>query len=81
MRSTGVLFYRHGAPQRTERHYPARHHDADPQRSSLQDAADWSEWCITEDAELGLRIFETGYDAVYIPRVFGQGLMPDTFIV
>jgi len=40
----------------------------------------WAEWCITEDAELGLRVFEAGYEALYIPRSYGSGLMPDTFI-
>ena len=40
----------------------------------------WSEWCITEDAELGLRVFEAGYEALYIPQSYGAGLMPDTFI-
>src|SRR5579864_3391013 len=40
----------------------------------------WSEWCITEDAELGLRVFEAGYEALYIPQSYGRGLMPDTFI-
>jgi hypothetical protein len=40
----------------------------------------WAEWCITEDAELGLRIFELGYDASYTPASYGRGLMPDTFI-
>ncbi|MFH1123913.1 MAG: glycosyltransferase family 2 protein, partial [Pseudomonadota bacterium] len=28
--------------------------------------------------ELGLRIFERGHKAVYIPRSYGRGLMPDT---
>jgi len=28
----------------------------------------------------GLRIFEAGYEAVYIPASYGRGLMPDTFI-
>jgi hypothetical protein len=40
----------------------------------------WAEWCITEDAELGLRVFEAGYEALYIPKSYGSGLMPDTFI-
>ena len=40
----------------------------------------WAEWCITEDAELGLRVFEAGYEAVYIAHSYGRGLMPDTFI-
>jgi len=40
----------------------------------------WAEWCITEDAELGLRVFEAGYEALYIPKSYGSGVMPDTFI-
>ena len=46
----------------------------------LKDLNGWAEWCITEDAELGLRVFEAGYEAIYIPHSYGQGLMPDTFI-
>jgi exo-beta-1,3-glucanase (GH17 family)/cellulose synthase/poly-beta-1,6-N-acetylglucosamine synthase-like glycosyltransferase len=49
-------------------------------RSVLQEVGGWAEWCITEDAELGLRIFEHGHEALYIPRSYGRGLMPDTFI-
>ena len=48
-------------------------------RSVLEQSGRWSEWCITEDAELGLRIFELGYKAVYIPKSYGKGLIPDTF--
>ncbi len=46
----------------------------------LQQVDGWAEWCITEDAELGLRIFEQGYEAHYIPHSYGRGVMPDTFI-
>lgn len=49
-------------------------------RSVLEEVGAWAEWCITEDAELGLRIFEKGYEAQYIPQSYGRGLMPDTFI-
>lgn len=49
-------------------------------RSVLQQVGGWAEWCITEDAELGLRIFEEGHEALYIPRSYGRGVMPDTFI-
>ncbi len=48
-------------------------------KSTLETVGRWSEWCITEDAELGLEIFSNGYEAVYIPESFGQGLMPDSF--
>jgi exo-beta-1,3-glucanase (GH17 family)/cellulose synthase/poly-beta-1,6-N-acetylglucosamine synthase-like glycosyltransferase len=49
-------------------------------RSVLEDVNGWAEWCITEDAELGLRIFEKALEANYIAKSYGRGLMPDTFI-
>ncbi len=49
-------------------------------KSTLQSVHGWAEWCITEDAELGLRIFEEGLEATYIPKSYGRGLMPDTYI-
>lgn len=48
-------------------------------KSVLAEVNGWAEWCITEDAELGFRIFEKGYEAIYTPRSYGKGLMPDTF--
>ncbi len=48
-------------------------------RDLLEGVGGWAEWCITEDAELGLKIFERGYKALYIPCTYGRGLMPDTF--
>jgi exo-beta-1,3-glucanase (GH17 family)/cellulose synthase/poly-beta-1,6-N-acetylglucosamine synthase-like glycosyltransferase len=48
-------------------------------RDALERADGWAEWSITEDAELGLRLFEHGYDAYYQPRSYGRGLMPETF--
>jgi cellulose synthase/poly-beta-1,6-N-acetylglucosamine synthase-like glycosyltransferase len=47
-------------------------------RRVLDEVGGWAEWCITEDAELGLRILERGYEAVYVPRSYGRGVMPDT---
>jgi cellulose synthase/poly-beta-1,6-N-acetylglucosamine synthase-like glycosyltransferase len=49
-------------------------------RQALEEVGGWAEWCITEDAELGLRLFEHGYEAQYLPRSYGRGLMPETFI-
>jgi exo-beta-1,3-glucanase (GH17 family)/cellulose synthase/poly-beta-1,6-N-acetylglucosamine synthase-like glycosyltransferase len=48
-------------------------------RAVLEDVGGWGEWCITEDAELGLRIFARGYEAVYVSTSYGKGLMPDTY--
>ncbi len=48
-------------------------------RTTLVETDGWAEWCITEDAELGLRLFEAGHKALYIPYTYGRGLMPDSF--
>ncbi len=47
-------------------------------RDALEDAGGWSEWCITEDTELGLRLIERGYLTNYTRRRYGAGLLPDT---
>ncbi|SJM92006.1 glycosyltransferase [Crenothrix polyspora] len=47
-------------------------------KSALQEVGKWAEWCICEDSELGLRLYEAGYDSVYCKESFGQGVMPDT---
>ena len=49
-------------------------------KSVLEEVGRWADWCITEDAELGLKIFEKGYEALYIAKSYGKGVMPDTFI-
>lgn len=49
-------------------------------RSVLEDVDGWAGWCITEDAELGLRILEKGHRASYVPKSYGRGLMPDNFL-
>lgn len=47
-------------------------------KDALEEVGGWSEWCITEDTELGLRLFEAGFAAAYIPQSMGAGLEPDT---
>jgi cellulose synthase/poly-beta-1,6-N-acetylglucosamine synthase-like glycosyltransferase/exo-beta-1,3-glucanase (GH17 family) len=47
-------------------------------RSALEEVGRWAEWCITEDTELGLKLFESGYSAAYVPESMGKGLTPDT---
>ena len=47
-------------------------------KSALLEVGKWAEWCICEDSELGLRLYEDGYDSVYVKDSFGRGLMPDT---
>jgi exo-beta-1,3-glucanase (GH17 family)/cellulose synthase/poly-beta-1,6-N-acetylglucosamine synthase-like glycosyltransferase len=74
-------FFYIGMITRNERNAIIQHGTMTLVRRRVLDAVGgWAEWCITEDAELGLRIFEAGYDAVYLPQSYGRGLMPDTFI-
>lgn len=48
-------------------------------RTALEGAGGWAEWTITEDAELGLKLFRQGWEAVYSKQSFGRGVMPDDF--
>ena len=45
-------------------------------RRSVLDACGWDELCITEDAELGLRLAVDGHRAEFVNESFGHGLMP-----
>lgn len=48
-------------------------------RSCMEEMGGWATWCITEDTELGLRLMEKGYGAMYSRERFGHGLTPDHF--
>jgi cellulose synthase/poly-beta-1,6-N-acetylglucosamine synthase-like glycosyltransferase len=48
-------------------------------REALQRAGGWDEWCITEDAELSLRLLRDGWTGLHVDRSFGHGVMPLTF--
>lgn len=48
-------------------------------RQALEEAGGWSEWCVTEDSELAIRIHALGYSSVYLTSSFGRGLIPETF--
>lgn len=74
-------FFHIGMVTRNERNAIIQHGTMTMVRRRLLDElGGWAEWNITEDAELGLRVFEHGYEATYIPHSYGRGLMPDTFI-
>jgi len=73
-------FFHIGMITRNERNAIIQHGTMTMVRRGQLDSCRWAEWCITEDAELGLRIFEAGFDARYVPESYGRGLMPDTFI-
>jgi len=73
-------FFHLGMVNRNERNAIIQHGTMSlVRRSALEQGGDWSEWTITEDAELGLRLFRAGWEAVYSPRSFGRGVMPDDF--
>lgn len=48
-------------------------------RSALDAVGGWGTDTICEDTELGLRLFEAGYEAHYTSYRYGRGLLPDTF--
>ena len=48
-------------------------------RDLMEELGGWASWCITEDTELGLRLMEKGYGAMYSRERFGHGLTPDHF--
>jgi len=74
-------FFQIGMVTRNERNAIIQHGTMTLVRRSVLEQVDgWAEWCITEDADLGLKIFEAGYEATYVPTSYGRGLMPDTFI-
>jgi exo-beta-1,3-glucanase (GH17 family)/cellulose synthase/poly-beta-1,6-N-acetylglucosamine synthase-like glycosyltransferase len=73
-------FFHIGMITRNERNAIIQHGTMTMVRRAQLERCRWAEWCITEDAELGLRIFEAGFDASYVPESYGRGLMPDTFI-
>ena len=48
-------------------------------RRALEVVGGWDEWCITEDAELSLRILRKGWSGLHVDKSFGKGIMPLTF--
>ena len=73
-------FFYIGMVQRNERNAIIQHGTMTLiRKSALQAVGGWSEWCICEDAELGLRLFENGYESVYMNHSLGRGLIPDNF--
>ncbi|MDV7213098.1 glycosyltransferase [Azotobacter beijerinckii] len=73
-------FFYIGMITRNDRDAIIQHGTMTMTRRSVLDELGWADWCITEDAELGLRVFEMGLSAAYSERSYGKGLMPDTFI-
>jgi len=73
-------FFHIGMVERNERNAIIQHGTMTLiRRAALERLGGWAEWCICEDAELGLRLLEAGCESVYVTHSFGRGLMPDSF--
>jgi len=48
-------------------------------REALIRVGGWDEWCITEDAELSLRLLRAGWSGLHVDASMGRGVMPLTF--
>ncbi|MFZ5557173.1 MAG: glycosyltransferase family 2 protein [Pseudomonadota bacterium] len=73
-------FFRVGMHHRNERNAIIQHGTMTLiRRKALAETGGWAEWCICEDAELGLRLMHAGYETRYIDRVLGRGLTPSDF--
>ncbi|HVB41367.1 MAG TPA: glycosyltransferase [Streptosporangiaceae bacterium] len=48
-------------------------------RVALDQLGGWDEWCITEDAELSLRLLRAGWSGLHLDQSWGYGIMPLTF--
>src|SRR4029077_17042194 len=48
-------------------------------RVALEQLGGWDEWCITEDAELSLRLLRAGWHGLHVDQSWGRGIMPLTF--
>ena len=73
-------FFRIGMHHRNERNALIQHGTMTlVRRSQLEHHGAWSEWCICEDTELGLRLIKQGLDTRYVDHVLGRGLTPSDF--
>jgi len=73
-------FFHIGMITRNDRNAIIQHGTMTMIRKSVMQELGWAQWCITEDAELGLRVFNKGLSAAYVSDSYGKGLMPDRFI-
>jgi exo-beta-1,3-glucanase (GH17 family)/cellulose synthase/poly-beta-1,6-N-acetylglucosamine synthase-like glycosyltransferase len=73
-------FFRIGMHHRNERNALIQHGTMTlVRRKALDDLGGWSEWCICEDSELGLRLLRQGFDTRYVDHILGKGLTPADF--
>jgi Glycosyl transferase family group 2 len=73
-------FFRIGMHHRNERNAIVQHGTVSLiSAKALRENGAWSEWCVCEDTELGLRLMHQGLTTVYVDNVVGRGLTPDGF--
>ena len=73
-------FFRIGMHHRNERDAIIQHGTMTMIRASaLKEHGQWSEWCMCEDTELGLRLMQQDLRTVYVDQVMGEGLTPNSF--
>jgi cellulose synthase/poly-beta-1,6-N-acetylglucosamine synthase-like glycosyltransferase len=73
-------FFRIGMVQRNEENAIIQHGTMTLiRRGELQEVNGWAEWCICEDAELGLRLLCRNRKSVYVNHPLGRGLVPDSY--
>ncbi|MDX6250094.1 MAG: hypothetical protein QOF10_3454 [Kribbellaceae bacterium] len=48
-------------------------------KKAIEDLGGWDQWCITEDAELSLRMLRAGWTGLHVDKSYGEGIMPLTF--
>jgi cellulose synthase/poly-beta-1,6-N-acetylglucosamine synthase-like glycosyltransferase len=48
-------------------------------RVALEELGGWDEWCITEDAEISIRLLRAGWSGMHVDESGGYGIMPLTF--
>lgn len=73
-------FFQIGMVQRNERDAIIQHGTMTlVRRAAIDHVGRWAEWCICEDAEMGLRLLAGGWHSVYTDRRYGYGLTPDSF--
>lgn len=73
-------FFRIGMVQRNEHNAIIQHGTMTLiDKAQLLKLKGWAEWCICEDAELGLRILNDRKKSIYLDHAFGHGLVPQTY--
>lgn len=73
-------FFRIGMHHRNERDAIIQHGTMTLIRAAaLRQVGGWAQWCICEDAELGLKLMADGWHTRYVDQVMGRGLTPTDF--